>query len=141
MEIQSLSIDIPGGCPNNCKFCVSKTHKEIRYPNTMESNILGYIDRLQYARDKGCDTIVLTGEGEPIANMKNVAFFDEANKAIDKPFINIELQTSGVGLNQMVFSNLRYIGVKTISLSLSNIFDSDINAKINRTPKGMEIYI
>ena len=35
MEVQSLSICVPGGCPNNCKFCVSKMHDET-YPNQIE---------------------------------------------------------------------------------------------------------
>ena len=36
MEIQSLSICVPGGCPNNCHFCVSKMHRE-EYKNLIDT--------------------------------------------------------------------------------------------------------
>lgn len=144
MNIQSLSIDIPGGCPNNCEFCISKTHKEIKYKNIIKESLNEYRDRLQYARDKNCDTVVITGEGEPIYNMKYIRLFSSINKTDIKPtpFINIELQTSGIGLNKHILKILKdEFNIKTISLSLSNIFSSDINALINNTPKGMEVNI
>jgi len=136
MNIQSLSIAIPGGCPNSCKFCVSKLHKDIKYPNKMFVEPQEYRDRLKYAKELGVNTIILTGEGEPLYNKKALNKFFEENNLLRNPFINIELQTSGIEL----LNNLNYLkenGVKTISLSLSNMFDDDINYEINQTPKGL----
>lgn len=82
MKIQSLSIVVPthNKCINNCKFCVSRTHentycdkinetaKKIMEGSDSYDNITykDYFNRLQFARDNGCNVVVLTGTGEPI---------------------------------------------------------------------------
>ena len=38
MEIQSLSVVVPGGCPNRCKFCVTQLHPNSEYKNQIEKN-------------------------------------------------------------------------------------------------------
>ena len=148
VKIQSLSIVVPGGCPNNCMFCVSKLH-ENPYVNQIEQNKSfrdlykrDFQKRMMFARDNGCNTVMLTGNGEPLMNESFLNFFSEWNEKLDTPFRWIEIQTSGVTLNEAKLRWLRNeIGVNVISLSLSDVFDSENNLRINRTPKALHFNI
>lgn len=150
MIIQSLSIVVPAPCPNSCQFCVSKMHIDDTYQNQIEQNIRfrdlykrDYIKRLLFARDNGCNTAMLTGDGEVLFNMQFIDDFAEWNRTMKTPFHWIELQTSGVAPvkygGHITDELLRYlrntIGVTTISLSLSNLFDENLNFEINQTPE------
>lgn len=147
MNIQSLSVCVPTNnhCVNNCPFCVSKTHTNLykdRINKISKSYIQGndesiskieykdYFNRLQFARDNGCNVVVLTGTGEPIQNPDFLDFFCEINNTLQTPFKSIELQTTGVMLNDEVLLHLRNIGITTISFSISNIFDNERNLEI-----------
>ena len=150
MKIQSLSIVVPthNKCVNSCKFCVSRTHtnpypdrinktaKEyIKYskaynPISVELECKDYFNRLQFARDNGCNVIVLTGTGEPIQNMDFIEFFSRVNSTLTTPFKSIEVQTTGVMLNDENLKELRNLGITTISFSISNIFDNDRNLEL-----------
>jgi len=141
MNVQSLSVVVPGGCPNSCLYCVSKTHKEIKYKDTISPcvrriqnkasftnyDMEQYINRMEFARDNGCNTVILTGEGEPVWNKKFLKAFGQWNKALDKPFRWIEIQTSGIGLDGETLSLLKKVGVNTISLSISSFNDEKNN--------------
>ena len=150
MNIQSLSIAVPSGCPNNCKFCVSRMSKieKNTYINQIEKNKeyrdlyqKDYINRLAYARDNGCNVILFTGTGEPLMNLDFINMVSDMNKSLDKPFRMIELQTSGIGLNDKTLSTLRnHIGITTISLSLSSL-NTNKNAEYNQTPEKLKIDI
>jgi molybdenum cofactor biosynthesis enzyme MoaA len=148
MKIQSLSIDVPASCPNDCRFCVAHMHRE-DYINHIEDNHRfrhlykdDYKKRLLFAKDNGCNTIVLTGNGEPLANRNFLQNFAEWNSNLPDPFYWIELQTSGVLLDDEYLRFLRNeIGVSTISLSLSSIFNSDKNAEYNQTPQKLKVDI
>jgi molybdenum cofactor biosynthesis enzyme MoaA len=148
MKIQSLSVCVPGGCPNDCKFCVSKMHRG-DYANQIEKNKRfrhlyreDYRERLAFARDNGCNTLMFTGDGEPMINQPFMEMVAEMNKQLDKPFRMIELQTSGVLINDEVLRWLRNeIRVSTISLSLSSLFDDDVNQKYNGTPDKLKVNI
>ena len=140
MEIQSLSIVVPtkNRCVNNCKFCVSRTHTNEysdKLSNCLKKNsdsieYKDFYNRLQYSRDNGCNVVILTGTGEPTQNFKFLKFFFEVNSKLRKPFVNIEIQTTGVLLNEDKLNMLRKLGVTTISLSISNIFNNLINLDI-----------
>jgi len=147
MKIQSLSIVVPtkNCCVNNCKFCVSRTHtnpyedkispcvKQYMEGNDSSGSTIEYIDyfnRLQFARDNGCNVVVLTGTGEPVQNMKFIEFFSEVNSTLKTPFKSIEVQTTGVLLDFEKLAKLRKFGVTTISFSISNIFDNDRNLEL-----------
>jgi MoaA/NifB/PqqE/SkfB family radical SAM enzyme len=151
MKIQSLSVVVPthNKCVNACKFCVSRTHTnpyedrinpEVIRRSLVPDNIIDmerkrieykdYFNRLQFARDNGCNVVVLTGTGEPIQNPKFLDFFSEVNSTLKTPFKSIEMQTTGVMLNAETLVHLREIGVTTISFSISNIFDSERNLEI-----------
>lgn len=149
MKIQSLSVVVPNKkCINNCKFCVSKMHSE-DYTNQMDENGAfydlyekDYIKRLEFARDNGCNTIMLTGNSEPQQNKIFLQKFGTMNNNLSKPFRWIEMQTTGVLLDEAYLRFLRnHVGVSTISLSLSNLFDDDSNAEINQTPEKLKINI
>jgi pyruvate-formate lyase-activating enzyme len=107
MEIQTLSIVVPAGCPNQCRFCVSRLHDDSDYINQIEKNVRfkhlyrrDYLSRLAFARDNGCNTVVFTGSGEPILNMNFLENVSTWNQTLEHPFRWMELQTSGVTLDE-----------------------------------------
>jgi len=148
MNIQSLSIVVPtkNKCVNNCKFCVSRTHtnpyidkvsnclkKKDKFWVDVDTTAIEYKDyfnRLQFARDNGCNVVILTGTGEPTQNFPFLKFFSEVNSKLATPFKWIEIQSTGVLLDDISLKFLRIIGVTTISLSISNIFDNEKNLNI-----------
>ena len=157
MEIQSLSIVVPGGCPNDCTFCCSKLNREKKcYRNQMENNHQfqdlyerDYLDCMEFASRNGCNTMMYTGDGEPLMNRTFMEMVTRLNNSLHNPFIWIELQTSGVFLTKRSkdndgYENLRwlrnYIRVKTISLSLASIWDSRQNALYTR-PKNEHAFV
>lgn len=148
MKIQSLSLAVPAGCINDCKFCVAKIHRGT-YVNQLDCNkpfydlyLEDYERRLQFARDNGCNIVMITGDGEPLLNRRYLETFSMINKKMQSPFRWIELQTSGVTLDRNYLRFLRNtVWVNTISLSLSDIFSSSNNALINGTKQGFEIDI
>lgn len=149
MQIQSLSVCVPGGCLNNCKFCVANMNKNSHiYPNHMflKPNFYDlyyndYVKRLEFAKDNGCNTIVITGDGEPIINMRFLETFGAMNKSLKVPFRWLEIQTSGTTLDEVKLRFLRnHLGISTISLSLSSL-DSVLNAEYNETPIGHTVDI
>lgn len=139
MNIQSISIVVPTkGCINKCKFCVSCMHDN-PYENHFDE--IQIRKRIKYAANNGVNTLILTGTGEAL---QNKAFLTKLANVLDKehhPFPNVELQTSGVMLmDQNEFgefvniSLLKRLGVNTISLSVSDIFDSPNNWRIIGAP-------
>lgn len=137
MEIQSLSVVVPGKCVNDCAYCVSQMH-ESPYVNRvgkcprMEDDVAeqDYIDRLAFARDNGCNVAVLTGACEPLQRMDFLRWFDRVNKGLPKPFRWLELQTTGVLLDDEKLTFLKQMGVKTIALSVAHLFDDETNCQI-----------
>lgn len=145
MQIQTLSCVVPTqGCVNKCKFCVSKTHPN-RYTNQIEDNQRffdlyqhDYINRLQFARDNGCNTLILTGNGEPLQNKQFLKFFSHWNKMLPNPYQWIELQTTGVFIDDEMLRFMRNtVGVTTISLSVSDVFSDENNVAIIGMPQAI----
>jgi MoaA/NifB/PqqE/SkfB family radical SAM enzyme len=83
--------------------------------------------RLDYAVLHGVDTIILTGTGEILQNKSFLVLLDSLLKSMGNPFPVIEVQTSGVMLDDENLNFLRHMGVSTISLSVSNLFDDEKN--------------
>ena len=126
MKIQSLSVVVPNKkCINSCPFCVSKMHCE-DYKNQLDENLPffdlyleDYLKRLQFARDNGCNTVMLTGTSEPQQNKKFLTYFGMMNHMIKSPFQWIEMQTTGILLDNDYLRFLRnHVGVNLISLSI-----------------------
>lgn len=141
MNIQSLSIVVPNrGCINNCRFCVSRMHCEdipfnIDINNSdFETYQQDYIKRLAFARDNGCNTVMLTGSSEPQQNKQFLQYFSEMNSGLEKPFRWIEMQTTGVLLDDGYLNFLRKsVGVSTISVSITS-YDDVVNRDYVRMP-------
>lgn len=82
MKAQSLSVVVPNQqCINACKFCVSKMSTN-QYKNQMDDNlpffdlyVKDYLKRLSFAKDNGCNTVMLTGDSEPQQNRKFLTYF------------------------------------------------------------------
>jgi molybdenum cofactor biosynthesis enzyme MoaA len=146
MNAQSLSVCVPAGCPNKCKFCVAHMHKnayedKIKTLEHWYENMADYRSRLEFARDNSVHNLILTGSGEPMANMDFIERFSLLNLSLKNPFKWMEIQTSGVYASLKNLEKLRYeVGIKTISLSLSS-FNSDLNAEINGTPDKLKFDI
>lgn len=138
MIVQSLSVAVPAGCPNACRFCVSRMHEEA-YSNQIEKNLRfrdlykrDYRDRLAFARDNGCNSLIFTGDGEPLMNRRFIEEVADLNASLSLPFRILELQTSGATLDDEALRWLRNtIRVSTISLSLSSIWSNEENADYN----------
>jgi len=136
MNIQSLSILVPtkGSCVNNCKFCVSRMHKNkvedmIGQPN-LYSNlyISDYIKRLNYAKSNGCETMLITGDTEPQQNFNFLEKLGLMVEKMDFPFEKIEIQTTGTGLTNDWLYFLRHsVGVSTVAISASSFIDKENN--------------
>lgn len=153
MDLRSLSIAVPTkgqgnngkGCLNSCMFCVSSMDDNT-YPNLIESNDYlyerDYLNRLNFCLERNFESLILTGTGEPLLNMLFLEKVAHWNRQTIKPFRWIEIQTSGVTLNDDKLKFLRNIlGVTGISLSLSNIFSTKVNHTINQTPEGLHFDI
>ncbi len=149
MNIQSASLDVPGGCPNKCKFCITDTwkqgdlemlHNVFRFDNDHNLIFNDFYERLLFLRQQNVDTLVFTGSSsEAIYNKPYLDMFAEANKKLgNNRFINIEIQTSGVKLQEN-FDYLKNIGIKTISLSLAS-FNTEKNFEIMQTPNGLKTW-
>lgn len=146
MKIQSLSVVVPNKkCVNKCAFCVSKMHCDT-YKNQMDDNLpffdlylRDYIKRLEFARDNGCNTIMLTGNSEPQQNRKFLTYFGMMMQLMDNPFRWIEMQTTGTLIDRNYLRFLRnHVGVNLISLSVSSLDDVANNAIIH-TPKEGQV--
>jgi molybdenum cofactor biosynthesis enzyme MoaA len=138
MEVQSLSIVIPAKCPNRCPFCVSHMNKENRKFHQLDDRVkyqLNVKKRMEFARDNGTNTLMLTSTGEPLENMEAIVDVLGMNRNLESPFKWIELQTSGVGLLDAIekYSDW-FADISTISLSVVDIFSSSKNAAAMQMP-------
>jgi len=134
MNIQSLSICVPAkNCINDCRFCCSKMHNA-DYQDRF-SDISGFSDfsddmrkRLEYARENGCNTCMLTGNNEPQQNKAFLRVFGEINKSLRIPFHNIEMQTTGAFIDADMLDFLqRSIGVTTVAISVACLDNGGLN--------------
>lgn len=139
-KIQSLSIVVPNkACANSCPFCVSRMVNSDVYLNKMDINdphydinVKEYLTRLKHVAKLGCQTVMLTGTSEPQQNKQFLATFALLHKQIGNPFTNIEMQTTGLFLNDnrdYVRFLRNFVGVNTVALSV-NSFDDEVNNDI-----------
>ena len=140
MNIQSLSICVPAKrCINDCKFCCSKMHGgEYEDRFTPIATTMSYIEdmkkRLQYARDNGCNTLMLTGNNEPQQNKDFLRVLGIVNKSLKDPFLNIEMQTSGAFIDDDMLDFLQNVGVTTMAISVACLDSNKTNRSIIKTP-------
>jgi len=140
MNIQSLSICVPASrCINDCEFCCSKMHGgDYKDRFTPLSTTMSYIKdmkkRLQYARDNGCNTLMLTGNNEPQQNKAFLRTLGVVNQSLQDPFLNIEIQTSGAFIDEDMLDFLKAIGVTTIAISVASLDNPKTNQDLIKTP-------
>lgn len=146
MVIQSLSVVAPARrCINHCEFCVACMRDE-PYADQLDDNnrfydlyISDYKKRLEFARDNGCNTVMLTGNCEPQQNREFLKTFGLLNQSLSKPFRWISMQTTGTLLDAAYLRFLRnHVGVSTISISLASL-DSAVNAAITHMAKPVDV--
>lgn len=146
MVVQSLSVVVPAKrCINHCEFCVACMRDE-PYADQLDDNnrfydlyISDYKKRLEFARDNGCNTVMLTGNCEPQQNREFLKTFGLLNQSLSKPFRWISMQTTGTLLDAAYLRFLRnHVGVSTISISLASL-DSAVNAAITHMAKPADI--
>ena len=140
MNIQSLSIVVPTGkCWNHCKFCVSHMHYEDygKNLNFNEGIPESYINRMEYVRDEGTNSMIITGTAEPQQNMNFIFELLKANKKLRKPFYNIAIQTTGTNFTESTITSLAQAGVTTLALSLSSFNDKQ-NWDIIQAPEKIQ---
>lgn len=85
-------------------------------------NLISYKDRMEFAREQGCNTLLIRGYGEPLLNKTYLEMVTTLNKQLKNPFINIELKTNGSNLvkeNGNDFEFLNGTNIKTIVLYLT----------------------
>lgn len=150
---QSLSVCIPGKkCINHCKFCVSCMHTDA-YKNQMDENLpfydlylKDYVDSMIFAKENDANTMMITGDIEPLQNRHFLQTLSLINKYVlpqngCSPFNWIEIQTSAVGFDEGYARFLRNtVGVRVFSFSLSS-FDNKKNSEIVGMPKNMTVDI
>jgi len=143
MNIQTISIVVPTkGCVNNCRFCVSRMHGN-DYENSFDRFQIK--KRIKYAVSNGVNTCVVTGTGEPLQNREFLLKLQEIFEEMDHPFPNVEFQTTGAMLETVVkmasgtrffyTDHLKALGVNTVTLSVSDVFDSSNNSAIVGIPE------
>lgn len=98
-----------------------------------------FVKRLEFARDNGCNTMMITGDAEPQQNRAFLQRLGSINQHLSSPFRWIEMQTTGVLLDEPYLRFLRnHVGISTISVSLSS-FDSGVNGEYNGTQAKLRV--
>lgn len=151
MNIQTISIVVPTpGCVNKCKFCVSRMHCNNYTKHFDEFQIT---KRIKWAVMNNVNTCIITGTGEALQNQHFIGRLSDIFRKMNYPFPNVEIQTTGVMLDNFDYhidgksgnqtANyfniflLKELGVNTISLSVSDIWDDDANAEIIGMPEKL----
>lgn len=136
MSIQSLSVCVPAKrCINDCKFCCSKMHDADYEDFFSESSHYAHYSedmrkRLEYARENGCNTCMLTGNNEPQQNREFLRVFSEVNRSLRKPFLNIEMQTTGAFIDEPFLDFFKSaVGLTTCAVSVACLDDDHRNRK------------
>ena len=140
MNVQSMSICVPAiKCFNNCAYCCSKMHGgdyENMYGQIEEFHNYAKALRnaLEFARDNGCNTVMLTGNNEPQQDVNFLKIFALVNQTISKPFRSIEMQTSGALVDEKMLRFFKEtVGITTIAVSTSCINDKKMNLDMVRS--------
>lgn len=148
MKIQSLSVVVPNKqCINHCASCPSRMHDN-EYPILLneilpdfDRHLKDYMKRLEYARDNGCNVLMLTGTSEPQQNRKFLTWFGMMMQMMEKPFRSIEMQCTGALLDNNYITFMRnHVGVTLMALSVFSL-DNEENMQIINPPGNVDIDI
>ena len=125
-------------------LCFSHEQREqkIRLSGDVNRYKLNVKKRMEFARDNGTNTLMLTSTGEALENMESIVDVLRINRDLESPFKWVELQTSGVGLLDAILLYRDWFrDISTISLSVVDIFDSINNANIMVMPMDRTVPI
>lgn len=147
MNIQTISIVSPTeGCVNSCKFCVSKTHSndyENCFNKFSNESYNQMKKRIKHAKNLGVNTCIVTGSGEVLQNQQFIEILSKIFQELDYPFTCVELQTSGVFLNDI--NRLKEVksllSLDTVSISVSDLFDDISNMEIIGTHEKLRFTV
>ena len=149
MNIQSFSIVVPNkSCVNKCPFCVSRMVNLDCYPNLIDINhphydinVNEYLKRMKFVAENGCQTLMLTGTSEPQQNKQFLATLALLHKQIGSPFTNIEMQCTGLFLNNRDYLRFlrNFVGVNTVALSINSLVDSENNKILGHGHDNMNV--
>ncbi len=142
MKIQTFSVVVGGNkCNAFCPYCVSKmTGSCTEFRDDI--NERNFHKSLQFARQSGVSTILLTGKGEPLLYPSQISRYLELISEYDFPFV--ELQTNGIDLSILSRETLKEwynLGLTTVSLSCVH-WDDDKNREIfGKEYKSLKEYV
>lgn len=147
MQIQSLSVVVPNKqCINHCASCPSRMHDNnyqfLFDPSEPEFDIYlsDYLKRLEYARDNGCNTVMLTGTSEPQQNRNFLTLFGMMLKMMKNPFRSVEMQCTGVMLDEDYLKFLhRHVGLTMFALSMFSL-NREENTEIVNPPESLAMW-
>lgn len=131
---KSLTVIVPPPevgalCDNNCGYCSMRNSNRITvFDRANDDYRKDYVNKLNYAREEGCNNLILTGNTtDPLQNKEWLVSFGSFLSQMDKPFRKIEFRTMGSGLDLQFFQFLKELGVTTLTLVCYDIFDDDNN--------------
>ncbi len=130
MTYKTLVVEVPGNvCAGKCCFCCVDRDKiiEPKKIKHLSEFMKIYSPRMNYAKDLGCDTMLISGNIEPMQVEDFIADVLHTNKE-KSSFWKIELQTSGYKLKDHL-NSIFLDQIHTISLSISS-FDFHENERI-----------
>jgi hypothetical protein len=121
---------------------MNKENKKFNRPMENINYWMNVRKRMEFARDNGTNTLMLTSTGEPLENMDAIIDVLDMNRKLNSPFKWIELQTSGVGLLEAIEKYDTWFDYfSTISISVVDIFDSINNASLMNMPAERSVPI
>lgn len=120
-NIRSIQLVVPSKrCINNCKFCIAKlTGNRVR-----EYQSRKVFEAIIEAREHS-DTITLTGNTDPMQNMKIVKYYLEEIRVMEEheciePFREIGIQVSGVLITNEKIQLLSSLGINRLNISVAS---------------------
>ncbi|MBD3407790.1 MAG: radical SAM protein [Candidatus Lokiarchaeota archaeon] len=126
--IGSLQITVPAGCMNDCPFCVYRQHAT-RFRTTWQSNHARWSReierRIRYAASRVA-AIMITSHGEPTININYIRDIMKIINRVAPELTHVEIQTSGVGVDDEKLDSLYEAGIRVISLSVPALHEEDI---------------
>jgi organic radical activating enzyme len=117
MKAQSLAICIPNhGCNKRCPYCISKLTGDVEENSNLIDRNINKVIKL--ASTSNVNSVIFTGKGEPLLNMKSVMYFGRHFE--DFP---IEVQTNGLAFleHRELVKTLYNHGVNVVSFSFDNV--------------------
>lgn len=137
-DIRSISIVVPtNGCVNKCRFCVSRMHQETYDDMTDNPEFEQmYFEKLKLCKDRGAKFAIITGTAEPLQNKKFLEMIGRLNQKLG---FELELQTSGVLLNETNLNFLKEkVGLNLISLSISGLMEDNLQTYYTRMHRNLQ---